>query len=133
MKIDNPDEENPFFGQFKKDSEDISYITDGVFMGRRDAAQDDTVLYSINLTDVLSLGAKPHAFGRPDHIHYKFVDIEDKYTSDLLAILDDCVDHMDKVINEYQGRIFVHCHSGKSRSGSVVCAYFMRKNKWTFE
>ena len=132
-KEDNPDCENPFYQQFSADTEDVSRIDENVFMGKRETTNNLDFLYAINLTDILSLGAKPHDKERNPDVTYSFYDIEDKHNADLLSILDECVNLMTEVVDNQGGRIFVHCHSGKSRSGSIVCAYYMKKNNWTFE
>ena len=44
----------------------------------------------------------------------------------------DAIKFIDKAIEE-GGCVLVHCAAGISRSGTIICAYLMWKNRWTFD
>lgn len=48
---------------------------------------------------------------------------------DILSHLHKAVAYIEKAIDEEKKVIFVHCREGKSRSGTIVAAYMMKKYK----
>eukprot|EP00466_Bigelowiella_natans_P019488 jgi/Bigna1/144388/aug1.87_g19096 len=62
----------------------------------------------------------------PSNFEYFAIDIEDKPGCDLLQHLEQAVSFIEEAIEE-GGKVYVHCNQGRSRSGTVVVAYFIRK------
>ena len=58
--------------------------------------------------------------------------IKDSTNEDLLTVLPNAVREIEHAIKANR-IVLVHCKAGVSRSSSVVIAYLMKTNKWSFE
>jgi len=63
---------------------------------------------------------------------YKVLNIEDDPDVDITGYLGD-VFHFIHSCKEKNGRIFVHCKRGDSRSAAFVIAYLMKANQMSYE
>jgi len=62
---------------------------------------------------------------------YKIIVMHDEVDCDLRQYFDDSFSFIQSCLRD-SGRIFVHCNQGRSRSATLVTAYLMRVNKWSF-
>mmetsp|Transcript_21970 Transcript_21970/g.18844 ORF Transcript_21970/g.18844 Transcript_21970/m.18844 type:complete len:108 (+) Transcript_21970:131-454(+) len=67
----------------------------------------------------------------PEPIHNLNIEAEDEEDYDLSKHFDECFEYIDKKREECN--VLVHCFAGVSRSASVVIAYLMKKNSWTYQ
>jgi atypical dual specificity phosphatase len=63
-----------------------------------------------------------------DYLSFDLYDDEQEY---ILPVLTECFRFIDAKTNTNKN-ILVHCHLGKSRSSTIVIAYFMLKAQFSF-
>ena len=103
---------------------DISKITDTIYLGNMEAAFNYKKLKKLGIRKVLTVMS---AFGNhyPENTFvHKSIDVTDDYETNLIRYFKECllfIDGYDKV--------FVHCAAGMSRSPTIVIAYLMWKKK----
>lgn len=101
-------------------------IIHGLFLGNM--MIDFDVLRNLNIVQILSVG-----FDYPisETIPCKFIPACDDPSENIYLNFDDTFNCIDGILRE-NGNIYVHCIAGISRSTTVVVAYLMKKNQWTF-
>ena len=103
---------------------DISKITDTIYLGNMEAAFNYKKLKKLGIRKVLTVMS---AFGNhyPENTFvHKSIDVTDDYETNLIRYFKECllfIDGYDKV--------FVHCAAGMSRSPTIVIACLMWKKK----
>lgn len=112
----------------KKADLQVAEVSSYLYLSSQDPAWDSSVLKSIGITHVLSVGIEiEQKFG---DIIYKYVELLDLPESRLSNIFEECFSFIDEVRRE-NGKVLVHCNAGYSRSPSVVIGYLMKTNKIT--
>ncbi|XP_022956913.1 protein-tyrosine-phosphatase MKP1-like [Cucurbita moschata] len=123
--------------QFKKDKlaffdKECSKILDHVYLGSDSVAKNRQVLRQNRITHVLNCVG----FVCPEYFKGEFVYrtlwLQDNPSEDITSILYNVFDYFEDV-REQGGRVFVHCCQGISRSTSLVIAYLMWKEGWSFQ
>ncbi|KAL8201333.1 hypothetical protein R6Q57_012672 [Mikania cordata] len=123
--------------EFKKDKlaffdKECSRIIDHVFLGSDAVAKNRDVLHENGITHVLNcVGFVCPEYFKKDLV-YKTLWLQDNPSEDITSILYDVFDYFEDV-REHNGRVFVHCCQGVSRSTSLVIAYLMWREGQSFE
>ncbi|KAI7748878.1 hypothetical protein M8C21_032799, partial [Ambrosia artemisiifolia] len=123
--------------EFKKDKlayfdKECSRIIDHVFLGSDAVAKNRDVLRQNGITHVLNcVGFVCPEYFKNDLV-YKTLWLQDNPSEDITSILYDVFDYFEDV-REQNGRVFVHCCQGVSRSTSLVIAYIMWREGQSFE
>ncbi|XP_076955579.1 protein-tyrosine-phosphatase MKP1-like [Bidens hawaiensis] len=123
--------------EFKKDKlaffdKECSRIIDHVFLGSDAVAKNRDVLRQNGITHVLNcVGFVCPEYFKNDLV-YKTLWLQDNPSEDITSILYDVFDYFEDV-REQNGRVFVHCCQGVSRSTSLVIAYIMWRECQSFE
>ncbi|KAJ0779901.1 putative protein-tyrosine-phosphatase [Helianthus annuus] len=123
--------------EFKKDKlaffdKECSRIIDHVFLGSDAVAKNRDVLRLNGITHVLNcVGFVCQEYFKKDLV-YKTLWLQDIPSEDITSILYDVFDYFEDV-REQNGRVFVHCCQGVSRSTSLVIAYIMWRDGQSFE
>eukprot|EP01114_Cavostelium_apophysatum_P019134 TRINITY_DN6077_c0_g1_i1.p1 TRINITY_DN6077_c0_g1~~TRINITY_DN6077_c0_g1_i1.p1 ORF type:complete len:285 (+),score=69.05 TRINITY_DN6077_c0_g1_i1:303-1157(+) len=104
---------------------------DWLFLGSVDTAMNRDFCMKKKISHVLIVARELYPF-YPGDFKYKKIPIDDDEEEPLIVYLEDCFAFIDKVRTE-GGRVLVHCRGGVSRSASVILAYLMMTNRWTFK
>ncbi|XP_057872659.1 dual specificity protein phosphatase 1 isoform X1 [Cryptomeria japonica] len=102
-------------------------IEPGLFLGSIGAAQNKSVLKSLNVTHVL-LVANALEPAYPNDFKYKKVEVLDSVDTDLEQHFEECFTFIDEAKQE-EGGVLVHCFAGRSRSVTIIVAYLMRTHR----
>ncbi|XP_051537463.1 dual specificity protein phosphatase 14-like [Myxocyprinus asiaticus] len=102
----------------------FAHITDCLCIGNSKAANDTSVISSLNITCIINATQDINNTSLPtiDYIH---VPISDDPESRLIDHFDAVADKIHHV-NEQHGRVLVHCNAGVSRSATLCLAYLMK-------
>lgn len=100
-----------------------------VYFGSQDAAADLTVLLNYSITHIVNVGT-----GIQNHFPNKFeylkIDILDLPETRILDYFEKVFDFIDKAKKD--GKIFIHCNAGISRSATFAVGYLMRTQNVTY-
>ena len=118
----NPNLENLLTDKSQPPSEFIDKITDKIYLGDIEGANDFDYFSKEKITHVLSLIDVNMNIPESCNINHKLISIEDEENVNLMRHLKECIEFI-----ENSNKIFVHCMCGISRSPSVVIAYLMWK------
>jgi len=105
-----------------------------IFIGKKSNAQDADHLKELGITRVLNCAKEIPipAFYDKDDIGYHHLLMEDKAAFEIENFFDEGADFI-KECMEGKFKTLVHCQEGKSRSTSMVIAYFMKYQNMTCE
>ncbi|XP_076903340.1 dual specificity protein phosphatase 1-like [Bidens hawaiensis] len=100
-----------------------SQIEEGLYLGSVEAANNKTLLKSLNITHVLTVASSiPPPY--PNDFTYKTLDVHDRGDVNIARFFDDCFSYITEA--KRTGSVLVHCFAGRSRSATIVVAYLMK-------
>ncbi|KAL6188111.1 hypothetical protein ACLB2K_039505 [Fragaria x ananassa] len=123
--------------EFKKDKlaffdKECSRIAEHIYLGSDAVAKNREVLRKNGITHVLNcVGFVSPEYFKNDLV-YKTLWLKDSPSEDITSILYDVFDYFEDV-RKQNGRVFVHCRQGVSRSTSLVIAYLMWREGQSFQ
>ncbi len=103
-------------------------ITEKVYLGNLMSAKDEENLIKNNFTGVLSCTGEFSPEYQNESIKHKIFDINDGDNTNIIQYFKEAIKFIDE-----QEKVLVHCLAGISRSATFVIAYFMWKDKLTFD
>ena len=68
----------------------------------------------------------------PDKFEYQCIEVDDMPSENLSVHFLKGIKFIKSALDK-GGRVLVHCAAGISRSSTIVCAYLMQQNSWTFD
>ncbi|KAJ3676648.1 hypothetical protein LUZ60_004060 [Juncus effusus] len=111
---------------------ECSKVADHIYLGGDSVAKNREILRKNGITHVLNcVGFVCPEYFKTDLI-YKTLWLQDSPSEDITSILYDVFDYFEDV-REQNGRVFVHCCQGVSRSTSLVIAYLMWRKGQSFD
>lgn len=102
----------------------------GIYLGDLAAALEINNLENKNIRAILSVSEDLISFDQNKFIHLQFK-LKDTIKTPICTIFDSTNQFIKE--NLEKTNVLVHCFQGKSRSATVVIAFFMEKNKWKFD
>ena len=109
-------------------SNNISKITDKIYLGDEDGAKDFGFLKTEQIHNVLSSIPNPPIYPEDMNINLMHLDIEDNCTSNIINYLKKCITFIDKA-----DKIYVHCSCGINRSPTIIIGYLMWKTHSSYD
>lgn len=107
----------------------VGIAMENVYFGSQDAAADLTVLQNYSITHIINVGT-----GIPNHFPNKFqylkIDILDLPETRILDYFDRVFDYINEAKKE--GKVFIHCNAGISRSATFAVGYLMKTLNMTY-
>ncbi|KAG7031629.1 Protein-tyrosine-phosphatase MKP1, partial [Cucurbita argyrosperma subsp. argyrosperma] len=111
---------------------ECSKVAEHVYLGGDAVARDRDILKQNAITHVLNcVGFVCPEYFKDDFV-YRTLWLQDSPSEDITSILYDVFDYFEDV-REQNGRVFVHCCQGVSRSTSLVIAYLMWREGQSFD
>ncbi|KAI5431516.1 hypothetical protein KIW84_035630 [Lathyrus oleraceus] len=111
---------------------ECSKVAEHVYLGGDAVAKDRGILKRNGITHVLNcVGFVCPEYFKADFV-YRTLWLQDSPSEDITSILYDVFDYFEDV-REKNGRVFVHCCQGVSRSTSLVIAYLMWREGQSFD
>jgi len=106
-------------------------ITNNIWLGAMIAGNNKHYLKSQGITHVLSV-LNDYQPTYPEDFKYKIISIEDVPGSNIKDYFNEAIEFINSAV-ESNGRVFVHCAAGISRSSTIVIAYMMKTEQLTFK
>eukprot|EP00249_Psilotum_nudum_P007879 c20885_g1_i1 orf=235-1725(+) len=112
---------------------ECSCVLPFLFLGSKSVAQSLFTLHGCRITHILNCVGLvcPEYF--PNDFFYKTLWLQDSPNEDIVCVLYDVFDFIEGVREQAEGRVFVHCCQGVSRSAALVIAYLMWRDRRCFE
>ncbi|KAI3715411.1 hypothetical protein L6452_22393 [Arctium lappa] len=111
--------------KYVKDDNVPAQIEEGLYLGSVGAANNKSLLKSLNVTHILTAAnSLPPAY--PNDFTYKIVDVSDREDVNIAQFFDECFSFINEA--KRMGGVLVHCFVGRSRSVTIVVAYLMKKH-----
>eukprot|EP00211_Chloroparvula_japonica_P003282 CAMPEP_0119119732 /NCGR_PEP_ID=MMETSP1310-20130426/1092_1 /TAXON_ID=464262 /ORGANISM="Genus nov. species nov., Strain RCC2339" /LENGTH=450 /DNA_ID=CAMNT_0007109179 /DNA_START=59 /DNA_END=1411 /DNA_ORIENTATION=+ len=101
-----------------------SRVTDNLFLGSDMIARNDKVLDEHKITHIVNCAATVCNDYFPSKYEYKTYHLLDGKTEDITVIFLDVMEYIHQALSE-NGKIFIHCQQGISRSSTALICYLM--------
>mmetsp|Transcript_30460 Transcript_30460/g.5507 ORF Transcript_30460/g.5507 Transcript_30460/m.5507 type:complete len:105 (+) Transcript_30460:2-316(+) len=101
----------------------IDRVIEGVYVGNEPAAKRRAILKQNGITHILIAGCNLHAH-YPQNFTYKIINVHDTSSTNIQQHFDDCNQFIDQALSQ-NGRVFIHCYQGISRSSTIMIAFLM--------
>ena len=108
-------------------SYNIDKITDKIYLGGIKGLSENDYFKKENINAILSVTNELPESNIDINIKRKIIEIDDLFSVNIIKYFKECIDFI-----ENNGKIFIHCTCGVSRSASIVIAYLMWKAHATF-
>eukprot|EP01080_Neovahlkampfia_damariscottae_P000994 gene994-9900_t len=113
----------------KKEGFDCTEILqDSIYLGSSKASKNINGLKDVKITHIVNIAGKQHF---PNEFEYIRTHFEDSDESNILEKFDEIFKFIDEAIKK-NGRVFIHCLGGVSRSPSIVIGYLIYKKNMNF-
>ena len=109
-------------------SYNIDKITNNIYLGNIKGLSEKEYLKTEKIKSILSLTKETPKVDDELNIYQKILPIDDLYSENIIKYFKECIEFIDN-----NGKIFIHCECGVSRSATIVIAYLMWKTHSTFE
>ncbi|KAF2070591.1 hypothetical protein CYY_008096 [Polysphondylium violaceum] len=134
---DEPPESSRWLGcdndKFKIFDPICSKVTDYLYMGSETVASDREKLASFGITHILNVSHQCANFFEHDtSLVYKKFPLLDNPTEDISLIFNQAIEFIESAC-AVNGRVFVHCQMGVSRSASICMLWIMKATRCSFE
>uniref|UniRef100_A0A8C5WJW8 Dual specificity protein phosphatase n=1 Tax=Leptobrachium leishanense TaxID=445787 RepID=A0A8C5WJW8_9ANUR len=124
-------------GLYSLPSCNYNEVFHGIYVGNAVIAQDIRKLQSLGITHIINAAegsSLMHVNTSPDFyngtgIVYYGIKANDTASFDLSSYFEDSSEFIDKALSQKDGRVFVHCLQGYSRSATLVIAHLMLRHK----
>ena len=108
-------------------SYNIDKITDKIYLGGIKGLSENDYFQKEKINAILSVTNELPDINIDVNIKRKIIEIDDLFSENIIKYFKECIDFI-----ENNGKIFIHCTCGVSRSASIVIAYLMWKTHSTF-
>ena len=109
-------------------SNNISKITDKIYLGDEEGASDFDYLKKEQIHYVLSIIPDPPKYPEDMNINFMHLDIEDNMKVNIINYLQKCIKFIDNA-----DKIYIHCSCGVNRSAAIVIGYLMWKTHSSYD
>jgi len=108
-------------------------IIKGIYLGAYENARDEETLKSkLKITHVLNCATELNNYF-PKKFKYLKLDLTDREKQPISDTFDRAFKFIDKALKSKNGKCFVHCQEGKSRSVTIVAGYLMSRYKYSLD
>ncbi len=108
-------------------SYNIDKITDNIYLGGVKGLSESEYFKTEKITATLSILKDAPKFVDDENIKHKVIPLDDLYSENIIKYFKECIEFI-----ENNGKIFIHCTCGVSRSASIVISYLMWKTHSPF-
>ena len=102
-------------------------ITPNIFLGNQNASHNKKHLLELGITHIIRVGKYLEDHYK-DTFKYLSIDILDTSEEKIYGYFHIVYKFIEECIST-NGKVFVHCYAGVSRSATLVCSYLMKKNQ----
>ena len=111
----------------------ISKITDNIYLSGIYGADNIDKLNEYNIKCILNCTKnEPNVFENNSDMTYMRIPVNDMGGQHIEQYFDSTYNFIEKCTSMNKN-VLVHCHAGVSRSATILIAYFMRKNKISYQ
>jgi hypothetical protein len=103
-----------------------SEITSSMFLGSQTIAMDENALREHGITHIVNCAGGICNNYHPSTFNYKTLYLGDGHTEDINCMFYDVIEFIEDA-HKRQGKVFVHCQQGVSRSSAMLICYLMWK------
>ena len=111
-----------------KKSNNISKITDKIYLGDEEGALDNDFLKTEQIHNVLSIIPNPPTYPEDMNINVMHLNIEESLTININYYIIKCINFIDKA-----DKIYINCSCGVNRSPAIIIGYLMWKTHSSYE
>jgi len=108
-------------------------IIKGIYLGGYENARDkETLKDKLKITHVLNCATELNNYF-PKTFKYCKLNLMDREKQDITHTFETAFKFIDEALKTKNGKCFVHCQEGKSRSVTIVAGYLMSRHKFSLD